>query len=72
MDIHCVLVQLELSPLLAACERGQTSTAELLIDKGADMNKCDKVNKTLALSKYFQDYNNVSVANGILTTSCCH
>ena len=31
------------SPLQAAIERGHTGTAELLIDKGADVNKCDKV-----------------------------
>ena len=31
------------SPLLAAIERGHTDTAQLLIDKEANVNKCDKV-----------------------------
>ena len=32
-----------LTPLLAACKRGDTETAQLLIDKGADINKEDEV-----------------------------
>ena len=31
------------SPLKAAICGGHTETAKLLIDEGADMNKCDKV-----------------------------
>ena len=31
------------SPLKAAISEGHTETAKLLIDKGADVNKCDQV-----------------------------
>ena len=30
--------------LQAACEKGYTEIAQLMIDKGADVNQCDKVN----------------------------
>ena len=42
---HCgcrVSVDLEGS-LLVACERGHTESAQLLIDKGEDVNECDQV-----------------------------
>ena len=35
-------VELEGS-LPVACERGHTETAQLLIDKGEDVNECDQV-----------------------------
>ena len=35
------------SPLLAASKGGHTETAQLLIDKGADVNQCDQVCTTL-------------------------
>ncbi len=38
-----LILQWEISPLLAACRGGHTETAQLLIDKGADVNMCDKV-----------------------------
>ena len=31
------------TPLIAACERGHSETAELLIEKGEDLEKQDKV-----------------------------
>ena len=34
-----MFLQLGKSPLLAACEGGQTETAKLLIDRGADVNE---------------------------------
>ncbi len=34
-----MFIQHQTSPLLAACERGHTETAQLLIDKGADVNQ---------------------------------
>ena len=33
-------------PLLAACEVGQTETAKLLIDRGADVNQLGEVSVT--------------------------
>ena len=40
----CALpLQHEQSPLLAACLKGYTETAQLLINKGADVNKCGQV-----------------------------
>ena len=31
------------TPLIAACERGHSETAQLFIEKGADLNKQDNV-----------------------------
>ena len=36
-------LQYEKSPLLAAIQGDHTETAQLLIEKGADVKKCDKV-----------------------------
>ncbi len=36
-------IQRKTSPLLAACKEGHTETAQLLIDKGANVNQLDKV-----------------------------
>ena len=36
-------LQLGRSPLSVACEGGHTDTAQLLIDKGANVNQCDEV-----------------------------
>ena len=35
--------QAERSPLLAACKGGHSKTVKLLIDKGADVNKVNRV-----------------------------
>ena len=40
------LNQLGQSPLQAACERGHVTVVQLLIDKGAEVNKFDKVTTT--------------------------
>ncbi len=40
---HIFLLQKLTWSLLAACEGGETETARLLIDKGADVNQCDEV-----------------------------
>ena len=37
------MTQADKLPLLAACERDHTETAQLLINKGAKVNHCDKV-----------------------------
>ena len=37
------MTQADRSLLFVACERGETETAQLLIDKGAKVNHCDKV-----------------------------
>ena len=31
------------TPLIVACERGDTKTTQLLVEKGADLNKQDRV-----------------------------
>ena len=38
-------MQYGMTLLQDACKRGDTATAKLLIDNGADVNKCDKVRK---------------------------
>ena len=38
-----ISLQYERSPLLAAIQGGHTETAQLLIEKGADVNNCDEV-----------------------------
>ena len=40
-----------MSPLLVAIVRGHFKTAQLLIDKGVDVNKCDRVCMTLNYCK---------------------
>ena len=39
----CSFFQRERTPLIAACEGGHSETAQLLIEKGADLNKRDLV-----------------------------
>ena len=43
--------QAERSPLLAACERGHTEIALILIDKGADVSMVDKVRIHIATAR---------------------
>ena len=38
------------TPLIAACEKGHSEIAQLLTEKGADLNKQDGVYMTLILS----------------------
>ena len=42
------------SPLLAACQRGYTETAQLLIDKGADVNKAGQVSALNVVALTFE------------------
>ena len=37
------ILQIGRTPLIAACKGGHSKTAQLLIEKGADLNKQDKV-----------------------------
>ena len=37
------ILQERRTPLIAACEGGHSKTAQLLIEKGADLNKQDEV-----------------------------
>ena len=48
------LYQDERSPLLAACERGHTETAQLLIDKGANVNKANQVSTLNVVAHTFE------------------
>ena len=41
--LSCVCMQYGNSPLLASIKASHTETAKLLIEKGADVNKFDKV-----------------------------
>ena len=41
-----MFLQFEKFPLLAACERGHTETAKLLIDRGTDINMFNEVGIT--------------------------
>ena len=41
-----MFLQFEKFPLLAACEGGHTETANLLIDRGADINMFNEVGVT--------------------------
>ena len=40
-------MQYGMTLLQDACKRGDTETAKLLIDIGADVNECDKVRKSI-------------------------
>ena len=42
------------SPLLAAIEGGHTQTAQLLIDKGADVNKAGRVSALNVVAHTFE------------------
>ena len=42
------------SPLLAAIEGGHTDTAQLLIDKGADVNKANRVSTLNVVAHTFE------------------
>ena len=42
------------SPLLAAIEGGHTETAQLLIDKGADVNKANQVSALNVVALTFE------------------
>ena len=42
------------SPLLAVCEGGHTETAQLLIDKGASVNKADQVSTLNVVANSFE------------------
>ena len=48
------LYQYERSPLLAACQGGHTETAQLLIDKGADVNKASRVSALNVVALTFE------------------
>ena len=51
--VYYMLYQYERSPLLAACEGGHTETAQLLIDKGADVNNAGEVSAVNTLVHIF-------------------
>ncbi len=50
------------TPLHVVCEKGHTETAQLLIDRGADLHKCNKVHV----------YTYVTKINGPMLTKCNH
>ena len=43
MSSNSILLQISITPLHVACENGHTETAQMLIDRGADVNKEDSV-----------------------------
>ena len=43
MSSNSILLQISITPLHVACENGHTETAQMLIDRGADVKKEDSV-----------------------------